>query len=193
MLMLPTLPSIYRYIALDPGTDTLGVAVFDLDLATGIARIPWVSTLRASRSNHFNDYAATLHGDRYARLNAHHARLVELFQQFQPQLIASESPYMGRFPQAYAALVECMQIIQSAVTQYDYGLSVLTVEPTAAKKAVGVLKRGSNKDLVRDLVLAKPELQFIGGVNPYTLDEHSTDALAVGYFVLQQIMQYARA
>lgn len=193
MLALPALPSVFRFIALDPGTETLGVAVFDVDLVTGIARIPWVSTLRASRSNHFNEYAASIHGDRHARLSAHHDRLVEIFYQWQPQGVASESPYMGRFPQAYAALVECMQMIRSAVSQYDYSLTILTVEPTAAKKAVGVTQRGSNKDLVRDLVLAKPELVFVGDVNPHLLDEHSTDALAVGYFVLQEILQYARA
>lgn len=189
MLMVPNWAPTYRFISIDPGTETLGVAVWDVDLNSKQATIVSVFTLKASRSNRLDEWADTLFGSRYARLDAHYNALCELFKYYQPSNIVSESPYMGRFPQAYAALVECMNMLQAATSNYDMSLRVITIDPMSAKQAVGVTKRGSNKDLVRDNVLALKDIMFLSN-NPLLLDEHSIDAVAVGYTHFKTIISY---
>ena len=180
MLYLPPTDYRYRFIALDPGTETLGVAVFEIDMVNRQAHVISAYTLHASRSHHHHESDALLYGDRYARLEAHCIALQRIFTQYQPAAIVSEAPFMGRFPQAYAALVECVSMIQRAIREYSYTMVLEMVDPMTAKQAVGVSKRGSNKLLVRDGVLALPDLVF-NGFDPRTLDEHAIDAIAVGY------------
>ena len=180
MLLVPNWAPTYRFISIDPGTETLGVAMWVVDLESKRAMIENVFTLKASRSNTYVPATAMNYGDRYARLNAHYNSLCHIFHFFMPNNVVSESPYMGRFPQAYAALVECMNMLQEAVRSFDYSLRVMAIDPMSAKQSVGVTKRGSNKDLVREQVLALKDISFINN-NPYLLDEHSIDAIAVGY------------
>lgn len=189
MLRLPPCNPIYRFIALDPGTETLGVSVFDINFAERRAYIPLVTTFKASRSNYYNDQDGNVFGDRYARLDAHRHALIQLFASYQPAAIVSESPFMGRFPQAFAALTECMSMIQSAIREYSYSMRLETVDPMTAKQAVGVSKRGSNKELVREGVLKIPDIVFLN-CDPSTLDEHSIDSIAVGYSRFKSITNF---
>lgn len=186
MLRVGVMPPVLRFIAIDPGTDTLGLSVWDVDFQSQKAYIQTVGTHKANRSNSFDDSTADIYGERYARLNAHHTALIECFRTWQPTAIVSESPFMGRFPQAYAALVECIGMIQSAIREYDFTMRLITIDPMSAKQAVGVSKRGSNKGLVRDGVLALKDLIYLNN-SPQLLDEHSIDSLAVGYTFFQNI------
>lgn len=100
---------------------------------------------------------------------------------------------MGRFPAAYGALVECVAYIRFALFEYDETMKLNMVDPPTAKVAVGV--SGKSKDklevmegverLVKEGRLIIPE-----GMAINALDEHSTDAIAVGWSHAQLIICY---
>lgn len=182
MLFLPDNPPIYRTVAIDPGSNTLGYAILDLNLSTGEIALMGADTLvgvKMARSH--PDFAET-HGDRATRLHCHEEFLKALLDDCRPNAVISEAPYMGRFPQAFMALIECLGAIRRAVISYDPYMPMETVDPPTAKKAVGAPGKGGGKDIVREKVLALPTLINATGRPLTVLDEHAIDAVAVGYY-----------
>lgn len=198
MLVLPQGDSIMRLIAIDPGTDTLGTALFEMDLEQMSVAVVDAVTYTASKhvkiSDRYLDYER-YHGSRSARLYAHMENLLSLFDDYQPHHVASESPFMHRQPQAFEALVECLSTIRLALHHYDPYMVLLTVPPHTAKKAIGITKADKTKDQVRSAItelLRKPEqhkLYYKANTPFEQLDEHSLDAIAVGYYQFQQIVE----
>lgn len=171
----------FRVVGIDPGTETLGFGVLDLYLTTGEVRIAHAETLDLVKLVSDFRHEEKVHGARTARLMALEERLFIYFEHYQPHAICSESPYMGRFPQAFAALTECVSFVRRAVVRYDRYMPLELVDPPTAKKAVGVVvKRGITKDDVK-IALEKLALNCADGVDLQALDEHSIDALAVAY------------
>ncbi len=174
-------PSRYRIVSIDPGTNTLGLALLELDLEVGQLSLVEAMTLTAEHRLHLYRTHADIYGERQAKLRSHSDALIHYFNQVQPHAVASESPYMGRLPQAYAALVECVQTIRLAVEQYDRHLPLHTYDPATVKKTVGVSGKSGDKEAMRRGVKA---LSFIRDDQQLFLDqtdEHSVDAIAVGY------------
>ncbi len=187
MLTLPDGPSTYRIMSIDPGTNTLGVAVLDLCLINYTVDLVFVNTIQGMKNARSLVEFEESFGSRQAKLHTHHRILTDLILKTKPNAIVSEAPYMGRFAQAFEALVQCLIMIQSAIGEYDPWLVLETIDPMSVKKAVGVSKKGSNKDLVRDAVLGLRNLTNSSDKPLPFCDEHSIDAIAVGFWKLQQI------
>lgn len=187
MLTLTPSQRAYRIIGIDPGTDTLGVAVLDLDLLNGQISLVEARTFDGTQLARPYSAIAGVHGDRQARLLAHEDNLYGYFNYIQPHSVIAESPFMRKFPAAYAALTECIVHIRRGLMRYDAFMALHMVDPPTAKKAVGAVAKGSNKDGVKTAILKLPTL-----LNPYridiaALDEHSIDAIAVGYVRAQEL------
>lgn len=189
MLIMPDQPPIYRIFAIDPGTDTLGTAVLDVDLRSGSVTVIYVETLRGSRMCRALPGTIETHGERAAKLEAHQQQIFSMLHHFIPSTVISESPYMGRFPQAFRALVECLIAIRDAVVYFDPSMPLETVDPPTAKKAVGAPGKGGGKDAVREAVLQLKELRTAPGIDLGVLDEHSIDAIAVGYSKARSVVE----
>ncbi len=170
---------VYRFLAIDPGTDTLGLALCEINLRTLEFTVCDVITLYASKHLMFYPGVVETHGEKQARLYAHRKSLVDLFNYWRPDAIVSESPFLGRFAAAFGALVECMQIIREAVMDYRPYLQLETVDPPSAKKSVGVKARGGSKDDIQRAVIADPEIHFAEGLSRLGHTEHGYDACAV--------------
>lgn len=169
----------YRIFGIDPGSDTMGTSVVDYDLRSGRCVLQYAAT--HSGSQLMRDYPRwiTVYGERATRLWSHEAYLLNLMQRWQPHYVISESPFMGRFPQAYASLVECMHVIQRAVRTYDEWMPLHTVDPPTVKAVVGVKAKGSTKDDVKQALLGFTFLENPHGIDIAGLDEHSIDAIVV--------------
>lgn len=188
MLPRPDLNKPFRVVGIDPGTESLGFAVLDLSLSNRKVTVRHVETLKSQDVQKNYSLELELHGARTARLMGMHDRLVVLLEVFQPHAVSTESPYMGRFPQAFAALTECVSYVRRAVDRYDRYQSLESVDPPTAKKAVGMtVKRGSTKDDVKQAV-AKLDIEYAEGINLDDLDEHSVDAIAVAYHQVQILL-----
>lgn len=184
MLTYPAHPIPYRVLGIDPGSVTLGVAVLDFDLDTRTVELVDARTFDASKGLAAYRNVVAIHGERVARLIAHEQGLWTYFCTMRPQAIVSESPYLGRFPQAFAALTECITAIRRAVLQYDPFMPLYMADPMTVKAAVGVHGKGRKdkqalrKENVQAAVVALPLINRTG-IDLTQLDEHSIDAIAV--------------
>lgn len=177
----------YRILSIDPGTDTLGVSVIEVDSITGIPRIIDALTFKAGNKVRLYSEIEDDFGTRFTKLTIHRNALIKLLYSIRPDVVICESPYMGRFPNAFAALIECLTMIQSAVSVYDPWMAIETIDPSTVKKVVGVKKKGSNKDLVKDGVMGLRNVTCCPSVTLSTCDEHTIDAIAVGCYKLVQL------
>ena len=192
MLPFPPDPTPFRIVGVDPGTDTLGAATLDVYLGTGQVCLVEVHTFHGERLIREYREIESIHGHRVARLLAHEDNLFGYFSYTQPHCIISESPFLGRFPQAYAALTDCISSIRRAVMRYNMFLPLLQVDPPTVKLAVGVKGRGTTKDDVKrglmKLLVETGKLQNPNQVDIEALDEHSVDAIVVAYTKAAQMV-----
>jgi hypothetical protein len=181
----------YRICAIDPGTDTLGVAIIDLYLTRRIMRVVEVRTYKAS-----DRYASVAHlnqslSDRGLRMYWHGINLTNVLFAWLPNAVIAEAPYMGRFPAAYEALVECRSMIRQSVASYNPALELLLVDPPSAKKSVGAIVKKGSKENVQESVLKLPFLEWYQPLGIDAIDEHGFDAIAVGvHHGLEVLIQY---
>lgn len=174
-------PSMYRIVGIDPGTNTLGVSLLGLDLDTQQLELIEAMTLTAEHRLHLYQQVAAVYGERQAKLRAHYDALCQYFRQVEPHAISSESPFMGRLPQAFAALTECVQTIRQATEAYDNQKPLSVYDPATVKKKVKVSGKSGDKEAMRRAVMGltfiRPDqLPFLESA-----DEHTIDAIAVAY------------
>lgn len=183
MLRLPDDPTAYRIVGIDPGTDNLGVSVLDVDLRTGSVTLISSQTLTASRMINGWHRISDLHGARFSRLQVLGNALVEIFVEYDPHAIISETPYFNKKrPDAFGALVEALSMIRGAVYRFCSSMALLKVDPAKNKANLGVSGKSSDKELVKRAVMGLSDLHNPYQINLALLDEHSIDSLAVAWF-----------
>lgn len=179
----------YRVFGIDPGSDTMGTAVVDVDLCTGSCALQFAATHSGTQLMREYPWWIAVHGERVARLWSHEPHLTQTMRDWRPHYVISEAPFMGRFPAAYASLVECLHVIQRAVHAYDPWMSLHTVDPPTVKAVVGVKAKGTTKDDVKQGLLCLPFLTNPNGIDIAALDEHSIDAIVVALVRAVQMRQ----
>lgn len=178
----PEIETPFRVVGLDPGTENLGFSVLDLSLSTGKIAVIHSETLTPQKQLSEYRNEERIHGARTARLMALEDSLFSRFEHFQPHAICTESPFLGRFPQAFAALTECVSFVRRAVCRFDRYLPLEMVDPPTAKKAVGMtVKRGITKDDVKEAI-KKLDIILPEDMSLDELDEHQIDSIAVAYY-----------
>lgn len=176
-------------VGIDPGTETLGLACIKFSVSSLSIVGTYAHTFIGSKLG-MNQWIAAIHSNRYSRLQAHRLNLIFQFEHYQPNVVASESPFFNpRRPNAFAPLVETLDMIRDALVAYDNMLPLHLIDPPSVKKAVGA-SGGSGKDSVRDGVLKlADELKYQGEIPLDQLSEHAIDAVAVAY---SKIVEYRR-
>lgn len=192
MLLIPEQSRFFRVNSIDPGTDTLGTAVQDIDLYTGEVILCDANTIRGERNSRQYPDLIDSHGPRWAKLHSHEVELIHWLRRWCPHAVICESPFLGRFPQAFEALVECKVFIRRALLNYDINMPLDTVDPPSAKIAVGAPGKSKNKVEVQQGILRLPNYRNESGKRIEDLDEHSTDAIAVGYYKCLAIINWLR-
>lgn len=177
----------FRILAIDPGTDTLGISVFDVDLVNKTITLVNAFTFQASRwiDNMLDNTQWELQDEKYLRLHRHAEHLYGLLLQYRPHLVVHESAFMGRFPKAYQGLVECLYAIRNAVFRYSPYLPLIGITPMEVKHYIGGIKKG-------EVFTALSKLTDIVNLHQYLpyLDEHAVDSIAIGYTNAKQLLTY---
>lgn len=183
MLNYPPDSRPYRIVGIDPGTDTLGAAVLDVFLGTKQVVLVEAHTFSGEQLSRAYPYLVHYYGDRVARMTAHEDNLYGYFMYCQPHSVVAESPFLRKFPQAFAALTEMVSHIRRAVMRYNNFMPLLTVDPPTAKLTVGVSGKGKTKDDVKQglvKLIASGQLLNPYGIDILALDEHAVDSIVVG-------------
>lgn len=189
MLELPDNDDVLRILGIDPGTQTLGTAVLDLDLKNYTIDIVHCRTYKADVLSKFDPRfqgISEAHGDLAMRLIAHKENLRSLMQHMIIDELVAESSFMHMRAHAFEALVRCMECIRAAAWDYNPSMVVNTVTPQGAKAVVGAAGKGKGKDAVK-VGIKKLLNDKVSGVSYKaeadfeSLDDHSIDAIAIGY------------
>lgn len=183
MITLPASDEPLRLLAIDPGTSTLGVALLSWDFGPNFV----VEHAFTAKVKDEDDTFTEMNGNRLGRMRCLINVVDEELNSFEPHVIIAESPFLGRFPQAFAALVELLTLLRLSVNRYNSQLPLYTIDPKTVKKAVGVdLGKKNDKDDVTQALRIHPDLAW--NVDIETLDEHSIDAVAVGLYYLLNLV-----
>jgi Holliday junction resolvasome RuvABC endonuclease subunit len=191
MLVIPdTSPLTATLIGHDPGSDTFGVGIMQINILSLAIERSEAFTLKGKKLGR-GSWETELQGDMIGRIWGIEQELYEIYCRYEPWLIGSEVPFIGRFPQAGIVLTRVMSSIHHAIRRYDPWKALHKYEPGVVKNAVGADGR-VKKDPVREGVLRlAPVLHYSGDTPLEELDEHSIDSLAVCMAMLLELRQEA--
>lgn len=188
MLNIPVTERVHRVLAIDNGTNTLGTVVADIDLGTAPMHVIYADTCTANDTADRHQWVADMHGNRFARYEVLFDYMSELLNEYDPDIVVIEAPFMHRRPESFATLRESLYVLRQAVMEYRPALHIELVPPILAKKAVGMKVFTQGKESVRDAVLRLKDVTYVEDVNPTQLDEHCIDAVAVAYHERKRVM-----
>lgn len=171
-------------LAIDPGTITLGFAVYKLDIVTLEIKDVFAWTIDATRLSYFDPMIIDIHGEKFARIMAIKRNFKGVLECYKPLAIVCETPFFNmRRPSAAGPLYELFATLEQTVYEWDNFKPLYKVDPKTAKKAVKAAHNAKKED-IRAALKKIPELDI---ANIDLLDEHSNDALAVGYFKVTEL------
>lgn len=179
----------YRVVSIDPALDKLGIAVLDVCLVTRQIHIKYAETIDAVAGSNKYPEVISHFGLRQAKLCYHEDYFTDFFNRWCPHSIVHESPFLGRFPQSYAALVEAVSGIRRAAINYNVLVDFDHVDPPTAKKAVGVAGNSKIKEEVMAAIRKLPDVVYDKDtvILLEYLSEHASDAVAVGYWKIRKL------
>lgn len=177
-----------RVLAMDPGTDTMGFAIVDIDINTFEPKVMFGYTHKAAKYAKQFEHEIEMTSFRDVRLRIHREFIQQLIRDLQPDLVAAESPFLNkRQPQAYEALVECFAMIRQAVYYENPTIFVRRIDPITAKAYLGVDHRlPDQKILVENAVKREYRDKCAEGVDIDSFDEHTYDAISIANALLQK-------
>ncbi len=174
----------FCFIAIDPGLNNTGIAIFYVKVNPFEILSITASTLREDRlidnsGLDDEDFTERLH-KRYKMGNA----LKRILEETNPCVVVSESPFFDRRkPGSFAVLTEVLTTLFDTVVNYNPLIRFSMVEPLLVKKILGVAGQ-KGKEVVRE-AMSKETLVIQALSSPLEhLDEHAVDAVGVGYTYL---------
>lgn len=175
-------------LSIDPGTNNLGICIAQMDLLSNKMNVIEAYTVDINIVTRlYAQHIEIMYGERAAKMYAIEYLVNNILRSYPIAMLACESPYMGRFPAAFAALVECMARIYMAVYKHKQTMPFYYIDPSTVKRNLGVKGTSSNKDEVARAVANSPYIN-IERLNIQYCDEHTTDAIAVGYTCFKNML-----
>lgn len=173
-------------LSIDPGTKSLGISILDFTyFNVSPNELGFKLEILDTRTVNIENLAKLKYGTllddhslRELKVKACYDTIMKMVNTWTPAIVISEAPYMGRFPLAFGALVECLQAIRDAVRDYDVDLPFCSIDPATIKKQVGVKGNSGDKNAMTKAMfkLFPEQLDKLEH-----LDEHAIDSLGVGY------------
>lgn len=176
-------------MAVDPGTITVGVAIFNVHPSTLSVELDTAFTVDASPAMSGADDFVNLHGGKLVRLDWIYYQIGNVLREYHPNRVVSEAPFAHRNPSTFASLVEAVSYIQNAVWDYDRLIPFTQVPPVLPKKHLGVKANSESKINVQKKLLSMEASGSLKSKVPLnSLDEHSFDAVAIGLWQIGQLL-----
>lgn len=182
---MPIIPDLHNLkiniLAIDPGLNNTGIALLTTSYSTKDIESIQAYTIQPEKyiaSYYLSEYL----DDRTIKLLI----LKDLFSNIvlnnSISIIVSESPFFyGNKPAAFRALVEVINVYRQTIAEINPTIAFTQLEPLLVKKQVRSLN-------IHEKASTKEALELLG-ISKYidlnTLDEHSIDAISIGYAFLK--------
>lgn len=191
MIVLPTdLDSGVRILGVDPGTRRLGVATLTVE-AKSLSILDVEAFTIKSTPEEEAEYS-DIHQDRKLRiLYGQQRRFMEVLATRNPHVVCIEAPfYNPKRPGAFGPLAEVVSALKLAIMDYNIDLTIKVYPPDIIKKEMSC-HRGRDytidpKVLIRSKIDSINEIIEVADPPKLFWDQHSYDAIAVGYTYVQQ-------
>lgn len=171
-----------RVMGIDPGSRTLGISITTCFPYEQLWQLDEAWTLNTELEIRRNRFRADRVGEHQVRLEAIEKEVLRALQNFYPDVVIMETPYLGRLPQSFFVLTQVMMAINRAVDAYSAAMFLNKIDPATVKKAIGVPGNSSDKELVRKAVELLPNFENLSDRTLGSLDEHAIDAIAVSHY-----------
>lgn len=171
-----------RVMGIDPGSRTLGISILTCFPYEQKLSLDEAWTLNTELDIRRRRARADRLGEGTVRLEAIEQEVALALQNFYPDVVIMETPYLGRLPQSFFVLTQVMMAISQAVAKFSNALYLNKIDPSTVKKSIGVPGNSSDKELMRQAVYALPYLENFTQRELSELDEHAIDATAVGHY-----------
>lgn len=171
----------FRLVSIDPGLNNIGIADFSIDTQPfAITRIH-AETLKEQRVVDDVYYDEELAEERHYKRERMINALMKHIREANPSIVVCESPFFDRTkPSSFAVLVEVLLDIQQAIRRYDDRIRFCVFAPQLVKKTLDVAGI-KGKEIVKEAMGKQTHLLNVLVDDFEGLDEHSIDAMAVGY------------
>jgi hypothetical protein len=190
MLILPETPFIL--IAIDPGLNNIGIAIYTLQLNPFRILSIDAQTLKEDRVCEDSYYSEEGVIDRYSKRKRMVSALMKVVSAHPPAYFISESPFFDRRkPSSFAILTEVLVDIQDSVRELDDRIHMSFISPQSAKKSLGVAGI-KGKEIVREALSQQAELIPLLRPSLDQLDEHAIDSVVVGYSFIETYFKEER-
>lgn len=168
----------FSILSTDPGTSTLGYCVTKLQIETLKLIDAYAWTVDSTRLAFYKDEIVDVHGEKFARIISHKRNLENVLRFYNPLFVVCETPFFNRLrPSAGGPLYELYTTIEQTVFEWDQYKPLYGIDPKSVKKAIGAAGNAKKPDMLARI----KEIDELACVKPDFLDEHSIDAVAVGY------------
>ncbi len=172
-----------RILSIDPGTNRTGVSILEYRDAPFVL---FSETIYAEKMLYQQPYIEEIHGSRFARIYITASHIEKLLYIYKPDIVVSESPYMGKFANSFAALTELITSIRMMTFHYNDRLEFVLIDPASVKKFMGVSGKSGDKELMRK-ALTKQQLSYESSISINNLDEHAVDSIAIGLWLIDKL------
>lgn len=170
---------VVKIIALDPGTNNLGLTVMSINILSMCVVETTTFTVTVKNNLLLPDDEDN-YGLRQAKLNYLVSVVIDAVIKYDAITLVSEGPFYNmRRPGAFAPLVELLQQIKVELYKIRPLVKFVVYEPSTVKQGVGA-KGNADKDNVKIALRNVVEkLKFISLDTLDSMDEHSVDSIAV--------------
>lgn len=189
MLYIPEHYKTFSLMAVDPGVNNLGIAMFEIETRTGRILEIQIQSIVTDKLFSYYGMDRDFVSDRDIKLWKIGDCIERLCEIYQPSAFVNESPFYNRLmPAAYGSLNEVVYACRKAVRCYSPFVYIDSISPQGVKK--GVQAAGiKGKDVIKERVFNIKELMDALDYDPLDLSEHDIDAMAVGYTYRNTILK----
>lgn len=185
-LEIPQDYGIVNMVSIDPGSNTCGIALFTLDTFNKKILEVTAFTIEVEKLNDNSGLHLDLATDRFVKIFKLCNMIKKIIESIGAGIIVSEAPFFNRLmPMAYGSLLEIVSSINRTVHESGNELIFTTYAPQQVKmslSAAGI----KGKDIIKEKLKEISEVYTKLTGDYDLLDEHSIDAIAVGYTFLIQ-------
>jgi Holliday junction resolvasome RuvABC endonuclease subunit len=175
-------PLTLKLLAIDPGLNNIGFSLFTFSaINRSIINIS-ASTLSTEQQLPLYSNLSYYFDERTIKLIILKEHIINILHTYHTDIIVCEAPFFyGNKPNAFRALVESISTIKQTIHDIKPLIPFIQLEPLLVKKHVKSLNI-HNKTSTKDALLALNINTFI---DLNVLDEHSIDAISIGYAFLK--------
>lgn len=176
-----------RIISIDPSTQHMGISVIDVNLLRPeLFKLLYVNTIHGEKLQHLTTDNYDDGGKVQSRMAGMGEGYRQLLKTYEPTVSICEDNFLGASPDTFKKLIEVVCILRQVTKEHGDGLYMSIVTPNAAKEIVKANFRGTKKEDVQKGILEYTRLDY-NGYDINTLDEHSTDSIAIGLYLAEMI------